>query len=438
MFLLRLVSLLTCAGLAHSTTFSLRRRQSGPSSLTSTKYGTAYEVEIKVNNQTFHVNPDTGSSDLWVPIDTFQCVNPLDNSEIAQEDCNFGGTYKVPNSTEYVQNQTFGVKYGSGIATGRVAYANVTLNGITVERQLIGLVDRTNDIGDGLGSGMLGLGFPPLTSAHPGTELDNETLLFDRAVYDPLFVSMYKQGLVEPWYSFALLRPQPNSSNSPGGWLSLGELPPILHTNEWAVKPIEVTENLPEVLTGGQRLISLMTLTVDGVVYRNTSSAPPAGNTTSFQAVVDTGNHMNLVPDEIAEAINARFDPPAVWDNSSNVYIVDCNASTPEMGIVLDNRTFWLQSPQDLIFYDESGICYSSVSRTAVDSGLELNFLGDAFLRNVIAVFDFGKEEMRFAATRVNGSEGLPEFDGSAASIGGAGLWAAGLAVVVALWQFSE
>ncbi|KAJ4986624.1 aspartic-type endopeptidase [Stagonosporopsis vannaccii] len=374
MFLSRQAILLACAGLASSATFPLRRRQSGPSSLTSTKYGTAYEVEIKINNQTFHVNPDTGGSDLWVPTDTSQSVDPSDNSEVSQEECNFGGTYIVPNSTEYVQNQTFGVKYGSGIATGKLAYADVTLSGITVERQLIGLVDRTNDIGDGLGSGILGLGFPPLTSARPGTELDNETLLFNRAVYDPFFVSMYKQGLIESWHSFALLRPQPNSSTSPGGWLSLGELPPIPHTNDWAVTPIEVTENLPEALTGGQRLISLMTLTVDGVIYRNTSSFPPAGNTSSFQAVVDTGNHRNLFPPLIADAINAGFTPAAVFDNTSKIYIVDCNASTPQVGIILDAHIFWLQSPDDLIFYDESGTCYSSISRTAVDFGLELNF----------------------------------------------------------------
>ncbi|RYP93192.1 hypothetical protein DL770_000667 [Monosporascus sp. CRB-9-2] len=91
---------------------------------------------------------------------------------------------------EYAANQTFGVQYGTGIALGRVGFADVTVNGIKVPYQKIGLVDRTKESGGGVGSGVLGLGFLPLTSPHPGAELDNNTLLLNRAVYDPVFVSM--------------------------------------------------------------------------------------------------------------------------------------------------------------------------------------------------------------------------------------------------------
>ncbi|KAH6629762.1 aspartic peptidase domain-containing protein [Boeremia exigua] len=431
----RLVSLLTCAGLASSMTFPIRRRQNSVYSLTSTEFGAIFEIEIKINNQSFYVVPDTGSSDLWVAVDTFQCVDPSTNTEIPQADCHFGSTYTVPNSTVYVQNQTFGVQYGSGIATGKVAYADVTVNGITVKGQKIGLVDRTNDIGDGLGSGILGLGFPPLTSAHPGTEVDNTSLVSDRVVYDPVFVSMYNQGLVEPWYSFALLRPLRNSSTSPGGWFGLGELPPVAHSNDWAVKPIEVTEALPDVLTGGQRLISLMTLTVDGVVVKNNSMALPSGPSSPFQAVVDTGNPMNLLPMDVAESINTAFNPVGVFNQESNRYIVDCNATTPDVGIILDGRTFWLKSPDDLIYYDTSGTCHSSIAPTAEGLGIALNFLGDAFLSNVVAVFDFGKQEMRFAATTFNDSGAPPPFEGSAVVPDASSFWPAALALAVALWH---
>ncbi|CAO2652329.1 Nn.00g006120.m01.CDS01 [Neocucurbitaria sp. VM-36] len=375
-----------------------RRQQDNPKPITLTKNGVIFEVEVQVNNQTFYLIPDTGSSDLWVPVSDFQCVDGTSGNEVPQEDCHFGGTYQVPNSTEYVSNQTFGVQYGTGIALGKVAYADVTFNGFKIEHQKIGLVDRTDDMGDGLGSGVLGLGFPPLTSAHPGTELDNSTLLLNRAVYDPVFVGMYKKGLVEPWYSFALERPPKNATSGPGGWFGLGELPPVAFADDWAIKPIEVTEGLPEVLTGGERLISLMTMTVDGVTWRNSSLNSTITNTTAFQAVVDTGNHMNLLPTVIAEAINNAFNPPGVFDESSSVYVVDCNCTTPELGIILDGHTFWHQRPEDLIYRDISGVCYSSVGRIAEGSGVTVGFLGDAFLRNVVSVFDFGKEEMRFAA----------------------------------------
>lgn len=78
----------------------------------------------------------------------------------------------------------------------------------------------------------MGLGFPNLTSAHHGSELDNTTLLLNRAVYDPVFVGMYKQGLVEPWYGVAIERPVENATTGLGGWFGLGELRPVSHSND--------------------------------------------------------------------------------------------------------------------------------------------------------------------------------------------------------------
>lgn len=403
--------ILLSSTLVSSSIFPLhRRQQSNPSPLNSTTNGAIFQAEVRINNQTFYLIPDTGSSDLWMPVADFQCIEKGSGNEVPQEECHFGGTYHVPDSTEYVVNQTFGVQYGTGIALGKVGYADVTLNGVTIEHQKIGLVDHTNDVGDGIGSGVLGLGFPPLTSAHPGTELDNTTLLLNRAVYDPVFVGMYKQRLVEPWYSFAIERPVANATTSPGGWFGLGELPPVAHSDDWAVAPIEITEGLPDVLTGGVRQITLMTLTVDGITWGSRSSlnSSTTTNSTSFQAVVDTGNHMNLIPISVAEAVNNAFSPPGVFDVGSNIYKVDCNSTTPDFGVILDGQTFWHESPEDLIYRHVSGFCYSSIAPTAEGDGVGLNFLGDAFLRNVVSVFDFGTEEMRFAARVDNDSTTVP------------------------------
>lgn len=112
-------------------------------------------------------------------------------------------------------------------------------------------------------------------------------------------------------------------------------------------------------------------------------------DSTPFQAVVDNGNHLNLLPTPIAEAVNNAFSPPGVFDAESHVYTVDCKATTPEFGVVLDGQTSWHQN-ENLVYRHVDGSCFSSNATTAEDDGVGFNFLGDAFLRNVVSVLDFG------------------------------------------------
>lgn len=419
--------LTTLALVASATPFAvgsvapLRRRnnpQSNPAPMTATGNAIVFDVEVQFGSQSFLLLVDTGSSDTWVVETDFQCVNSTDNSDLPRESCLFGPTYDVPAGMEYVKNQTFGVQYGTGIALGKVGFEDITIGGITVPKQKIGIVDRSTDKGDGINSGILGLGYPPLTSAHYGNTLDNSTLLLNRAVYDPTFVSMYKKGLVDPWYSLAIERLPQNVSTGPGGWLGLGELPPVAHTNDWAVAPIEVTKGLPELYTDGVDQITLMTLTVDGITWGSRSTKTSrTTNSTSFQAVVDSGNPMNMLPQEVADEINAEFNPPAVYNKEAGVYVVDCNAETPALGIEIDGHTFWHQSADMIVRDENTGFCYSSVTGPASGLGVTIQFLGDAFLKNVVSVFDFGKDEMRFA-TRTGGKNGTTGGKGNGSGSG--------------------
>ncbi|RYP53787.1 hypothetical protein DL769_010460 [Monosporascus sp. CRB-8-3] len=224
------------------------------------------------------------------------------------------------------------------------------MNGIKFPYRKIGLVDRTNENGGGVGSGVLGQGFPPLISAHPGRKLDNSTLLLSRTV-------------------FAIDRPPKNATRGPGGWLALGELPPVPHTDDWAVKPTGVTESLPDELTGGRREIALMTLTVDGVSWGRRSNSSLTSNSTKFQVAVNTGHHMSLLPQAVAESINEAFDFPGIFDEEASVYFVDCDVTPPALGIALDGRTFWHDRWEYLIYRDAGGFCYSSVVPTGEHSG---------------------------------------------------------------------
>jgi hypothetical protein len=65
--------------------------------------------------------------------------------------------------------------------------------------------------------------------------------------------------------------------------------------------------------------------------------------------------------------------------------------------VVIDGKTFW-HDQRDLIVWAKDGVCTSGVGATKTALGIDVHFLGDAFLKNVVSIFDFGKNEMRFAA----------------------------------------
>ncbi|KAI3317261.1 acid protease [Xylariaceae sp. AK1471] len=365
--------------------------------------GNFFDVEVTLGDAVFKLLTDTGSSDLWVARTGFQFFDPLNNTQLAQaEVCMYEAVPKYDPAASAtfstVNNQTFGVHYGDGIALGSIGTEQVKLGGITVPRQTIGIADRISTPSDGASSGILGLGYPILTSAHPGISVANDTLslLTNKVLYAPLLFRMHTQGLIPAWFSLALERLPKGQYTGNGGNLGLGVLPNVMTNGSFVAAPVEATDALPVELTGGK--ISEWTWTVDRAIWsaRNSSRVAAKTNTTSFQAVVDNGNFFNQLPLDTADQVNAEFAPPATYDAATDSYLVSCDAVPPSFGVVIAGTTF-SQHPDDMIFQLRDGTCVSTVKRSGMAEGLSLNFLGGAWLQNVVAVFDFGKDEMRFA-----------------------------------------
>lgn len=79
--------------------------------------------------------------------------------------------------------------------------------------------------------------------------------------------------------------------------------------------------------------------------------------------------------------------------DDEGAYLVDCSAKPPVFGVQIAPETFFIDGA-DLILDGGDGTCISGVN----DAGESLSILGDVFLKNVLAVFDVGASEMRFAA----------------------------------------
>lgn len=188
---------------------------------------------------------------------------------------------------------------------------------------------------------------------------------------------MFKQGLSAPSFSLALQR-------GSGGYIAFGGLPPVQTSGNFASTPLQEFKGLAGSAFTGQ---SFYTITPDALIF------PGAASRQSAQFIIDSGTTVNHLPSSTAKAINSLFSPKAVLN--SGVYTVDCNARAPQFGVRIGGQAFII-NPVDMIFRDETtGLCVSAVQDGGAAPGPFV--LGDQFLNNVVAVFDVGAAQMRFA-----------------------------------------
>ncbi|KAI4237823.1 MAG: hypothetical protein L6R40_005848 [Gallowayella cf. fulva] len=349
-----------------------------------------YMTNITFGTQTIQAVVDTGSSDTWAVQTGFKCVQGRRASEITvpEAQCGFGTTVTTSPTFRQIANQSLSLSYNDGEElSGVVGTEDVTLGGITVKGQEVGLVNHAYWFGDNSSSGLIGLAFPALTSA-----FDDNNPIFtpktDSIPYNPLFTNMYTKGLVAPVFSIAINR----RGEETGGLLALGGLPPVNHSSTFACTPIKTTSTRHSGsgingTTIDPPQYKYYAITVDGL-----KSGTPFDND-SFDAHVDSGTSLLSIPEEAATAVNKLFDPPALINYSTGLYQVSCTAKAADFGIKIGGQTFHI-NPQDLIIHSAQGSCFSGI--TASYSGLAV--LGDVFLKNVVAVFDVGHHEMSFAA----------------------------------------
>lgn len=92
------------------------------------------------------------------------------------------------------------------------------------------------------------------------------------------------------------------------------------------------------------------------------------------------------------------FDPPALFSYMAGGFLTTCDAVAPRVAVVIGGTPFYL-NPEDLIFRSVPVESTADLCMTAFGDGSSGPFvLGDAFLKNVLAVFDVGESVMQFAS----------------------------------------
>lgn len=239
--------------------------------------------------------------------------------------------------------------------------------------------------GDGVSSGIIGFAYPSLTSAYKGTNPANDDV--DTNVHYINWINKaIKQGKTAPVFSCAIER----GPNGGGGQVAIGGLPDVEFEHSFASTPLKIIELTPHPIE--QTKYSYYTIIPDGFVLDGQSKS------TSIPVIVDSGTTLLYLPVRLTEAINAAFDPPAVYVEESGVFETDCNATPPDLAITIGGQDFHI-SGKELLLHGAvgkdpaTGGCVTGVQ--VGPSGVSI--LGDVFLKNVVAVFDIGASQMKFA-----------------------------------------
>lgn len=370
--------------------------------LNSIEDGVSFAVDVELSGQSYQLTFDTGSSDLWVAQAGFLCVNAHGNV-VAESRCHFGKLFTGTFDEGKVPNQHINIQYGSGeVVAGVLGYEDVTVAGVTVDHQEIGLIREAFWDGDDVTSGILGFAYSTITDAYKGNNLAGYNPA-NLVPYTNFIGNVVKQGKIDPSFSIVLER------NGGQSQLALGGLPTTSFNHDFTTVPLEIYEFSPKLPIGATHY-TYYTIEVDGFVL----NANTVGS--SVHAIVDSGTTIAYLPAAITEAFNRAFDPPATL--KGGLWEVRCDATPPSFSVRIGGTDFVINSaellPPQAISYDpKTGLCVCRVRVRHVSNrladvllkqitGIQSSkgippVLGGTFLKNVVAVFDIGAAEMRFA-----------------------------------------
>ncbi|CAK7198448.1 hypothetical protein SEUCBS139899_001109 [Sporothrix eucalyptigena] len=373
-------------------------------------------------------------SDTWTPSTNYACIGepaprsadfkfpvPPGTPPVNQSVCHFGPLYDVSqgNFTNLTQiMMADGYSPDNMYLQGSFVKTPITVSGLTVNDQVAAIVEQAAWFGDGQFSGMLGMGYPIMTTPCYRANLTGA------GTYDPFVFRLMKDKSknLQPVFSLA---PNRVESGSPawadGGSMALGGLvPSSYYRGNFTTVPVEKvpwayggnTKNNDEVYAYYATTVEMLygppgtDLDSPYTPYNATSIGNPVMVSDAFQAVVDVGTPMTLVPNVTAYAIGQLFIPSATYNATYSYMLINCNAKPPVVAIRIGgpNGTIFHYDPRDLIIPFTEDRSYSHCMSAIADSGPGSNpnqgTIGLTWLKNNVMAVDLEKNLMHFAARR--------------------------------------
>lgn len=134
------------------------------------------------------------------------------------------------------------------------------------------------------------------------------------------------------------------------------------------------------------------------------SELPVAADTTvasGFPVIVDSGYSTNVLPPSLVTPFYAAFDKPPQpieFDGSGSMFAAPCGSDVPSFGVQIGGRMLEMARESMLVSGVNTTVDGVVMCGLGIQPGVEqAGALGDPFLSGVVAVFDVGASEMRFA-----------------------------------------
>ncbi|KAH7912656.1 aspartic peptidase domain-containing protein [Hygrophoropsis aurantiaca] len=326
----------------------VQRRATGSNSLTNDDFQLWYgEISVGTPAQTYTVDFDTGSSDLFLP--GSKCGASCD-----------GHTRYNPDSSATAQDvgKTFSLAYGDGsTVSGEQFRDTVTISGLTATDQTLGAASNYSTgfaISQFPADGLMGMAFQSISEYNASTVFD--TLVSQGAVDEPVFAFKLAQNGSELYLGGT------DSSLFKGDFTYV----PVTNEGFWQVNLDEVSANGDSVLTKLDSIVDTGTTLIVG----------------------DTEN-----VDKFYQAIGGQN---ATATAGPGFYTFPC-AKVPSVSITYGG-TPWPISADSFNLGQVSSGSADCVGGIIAQADVSFWIVGDVFLRNVYTAFDVGNSQVGFAA----------------------------------------
>jgi hypothetical protein len=345
-------------------------------------------VSIGTPPQHFTMLFDTGSADLWV----------ISNQASNTEPKAYLNYYQSGQSSTYHANGTkWSIKYGLGTCAGFLSYDDVTVGGLTANKQLFA---EANELSKNFENprepldGIVGLGFKSGSTTKTPTFLD--TLHSHGLITHRMFAfsleSDHEKGS-------ELILGSPAASNYQGQLLWL----PVLHNVETSHRPVAWLVDL------------------DGLVLRSHSSDLKLCGEEWGQhqcvALPDSGTSFLALPEPLFSQFTATLQkarPDCFVDQHKNILCNDKSVlGMPTLTFTFQDVIFELDGRDYLLSNGQVGVQILALPASATPAQITFVILGDIFLRKVFAVFDADKPAVGLAyaaAALAPGREASPGY----------------------------